>query len=106
MSDLNDFEQELRKALGRKQPSDGFARRVLEQTKPERSRRNWQWSWRWNWAPAAIAASLVLGVSGIYWQRERQTEQARQQLQQALEITARTISHVERVAVKNLKKDE
>jgi hypothetical protein len=99
---MSDMEQELREMLQRRQPSPGFAGRVLRRVDPAQ-RPHWR---RWRWLPAAVAASLLLSMSGIYWQRQHQAEQAKEQLMQALEITAQKIALVQRVAAKNLRSQE
>jgi hypothetical protein len=99
MSD--DLEDPLRKALRPVDPAEGFADRVMSRidsasaTPPSR---------RWlpdrfrGW-PAALAASVVLGVAVIYgWQaeRERRGLEARRQLLEALHITGEKLDLVYR----------
>src|SRR5580693_701280 len=94
---MNDIDRELREALQRKQPPAGFHRRVMERA--VLSRRSLR---RWRWIPAAVAACLLISVSGAYWQRQREAERAKEQLIEALQITGRTLTLVQQVAVKSL----
>jgi hypothetical protein len=90
-----DLDDELRKALRPVDPEEGFAERVMSRiesgpastsARAPRARlplllRNW---------PAALAASVVLGVALVYgWhvERERRGLEARRQLLEALHIT-------------------
>jgi uncharacterized protein HemX len=99
---MSDIERELREALQRKQPPDGFDHRVMERAAlSRRSKGRGR-----QWIPAAIAAFLLISVSGAYWQRQRQAARAKEQLMQALQITGQTLTLVERVAAKNLGKQE
>jgi hypothetical protein len=91
---MNDkFENELREALRPVDPDEDFASRVMSRIRFERPRRrNWQ-------MPAALAASLILGVVLVHaWQvqRERQGLQARQQLMEALRVTGEKLDLVYR----------
>jgi len=97
---MSDMERDLREVLQRREPSPGFAERVLRNVEPPMRRRSW------NWIPATVAACLLLSVSGLYWHRQSQAEQAKDQLMVALQITAQKIALVERVAAKNLRTQE
>lgn len=99
---MNDIERELRETLRRKQPPAGFERRAAERAAlSQRSGRR-----RWQWISAAAVACLLMSISGGYWQRQRQAERAKEQLMQALQITGQKLTLVERVAAKNLGKQE
>jgi hypothetical protein len=95
---MTDFEDQLRRALGRKEPSPDFAARVA--ARAERSRHSIGWGgWR-RWAAAGIAASLFAGAVGLELERRdrmrRQGEAARAQLIQALEITSSKLGKVQK----------
>ena len=95
---MSALERELREVLQREQPSAGFDRRVLERAALARRSQQRQWKW----ISTAVAACLVIGLTSVYWQRERQAERAQEQLVQALQITAQKLALVERMATKNL----
>ena len=86
MSRLDD---ELRFALGRVEPSPGFAERVLAGVQPKRARRPW-------WA-AAIAAAVLL-AAGVEFEHQRrvraQGEHAKEQVMLALQITGMKLHHI------------
>jgi hypothetical protein len=86
---MKEFEDQLRQALRRREPPDGFARRVAG--KAAASRR----PAAAKWLGAAIAASLLLLVGGMQYQRYR-GERAKEQLMMAVEITAEKITLVRR----------
>lgn len=84
-----DLEKQLRDALRAVDPPAGFAARVSERTQPRRWQRRWL-PMQGQWASAALAASVLATlVLGYGWQmhRERQGQQARQQLIEALRVT-------------------
>ena len=87
------FESELRDALSRKAPPDGFAARVMASidSPPRVSRR---------WAIAKFAAAAMLAVTiGGGWtihiieqrQEQREGERAKEQLMLALRITSQKL---------------
>ena len=86
------LEQELKAALGRKEPSSDFAGRVLAQARHENRvvvltpRRRWYW---WGGAAATAAALVLTATTEI---RHRQEEQAGRQAVLALRITAEKLS--------------
>lgn len=87
-----DFEQELKNALGRKEPAKGFTERVLRQASAAPRRPALR-----RWASLAVAASLFAGMFGIVrYEENRKGEQAKDQLMLALRITAKTLDTVER----------
>ena len=91
---MTDFEDQLRRALQRKEPSADFAARVVAQA----SRTNGSTaSWRW-WA-VGLAASLFVGSVGFeleHRDRERQGEAAREQLLQAMQITSTKLNKIQK----------
>ena len=88
----NDLERDLKQALRRKEPSAGFAARVIANLPQERPSRWSTWlrqpTLRW-----ATACALVIGIaSGGYAYREHEQElargrEAKKQLMLALRIT-------------------
>jgi len=92
----NEIDEQLKRALRRCEPPEGFADRVLARVEREASRTTSRsvWTvWRWpflRWA--AIAALILIAVTGISYQvHERQQEAearaAKQQVMLALRIT-------------------
>lgn len=89
---MNHFEEKLSASLQRKEPSEGFAERVMARL-PKESR--WK-GWRPRRWLAAAALLLVTSSSLLYWQRERRMqaegEQARAELVQALRISSEKLN--------------
>lgn len=90
---MKNLEDELRNALKRKQPPEGFAERVIQKA-AEEPRGSWfevftKRGLRW---AAAGAVCLVMAVVGARYFQEYeahvQGEEAKEQLMQALRITA------------------
>ena len=94
---MNDFEDRLKSALSREQPSADFTSRVLVRVQHvEQDRLN-----RWKpWAAGCIAASLLVGGFGladIEQRRDReQVQTAHAQLVRALEITSAKLQRIQR----------
>jgi hypothetical protein len=76
---MREFEDELRSALQREDPAPGFAARVLARTRSNRAPR------RTGWVAAAIAACVLLSVSGFEY-RQYEGRKAKRELLLALEI--------------------
>jgi hypothetical protein len=97
---MTDFEDQLRRALERRDPSPDFAARVLAQTSGTRrpGLRSTRLDWR-PWFAAAVAASLLIAATGLdltrrdRMQRE-EGEEARAQLIQALSITSAQLNKI------------
>jgi hypothetical protein len=91
-----EFEELLKRALERKQPSAGFTERVLartQETEPRRKRRRFIFPF---WFAPALAALLVFAVGlgyGRYHERQ-QGERAKEQLVVALRLTGAKLHHV------------
>jgi hypothetical protein len=89
------FEDELRKALRPVDPEEGFADRVMSRVDSAPGLRTRRWlPHRFRKWPAALAASVVIGVALVYaWQldRERRGAEARRQLIEALHITGQKL---------------
>ena len=85
---MSDFEAELRSALRREQPPPGFAGRVLVRTGVRSGPR------RSSWIAAAIAACLVMTMSGFEY-RQYRGRKAKQELLMALEIAGSKLNMAE-----------
>jgi hypothetical protein len=91
---MDRFEEELREALRREDPPEGFARRVLARVERRERRNSWL---RWpavfhapalRWATALAAFALAVGVYDYRRKAEQaEGERARQEVMQALRIT-------------------
>jgi hypothetical protein len=94
---MTDFEDQLRRALERKDPSPDFAARVMARATEER-RSPWM-HWR-GWAAAGLAASLCLGAVELELRHQQKVrlegEQARAQLVQAMQITSVKLRHIQK----------
>ena len=87
---MDDLEQQLRRALARKDPSPWFEAKVLAAVSARQPiRRSW-WE-RLRWATAPLAAAVILAL--FVWQHERADAErragleARARLQLALKVT-------------------
>ncbi len=102
---MDDFEQQLNRAMARKEPPASFEARVLAAAARDSERRRGWWAWlaqpvTLRWATVALAAVLV--VTGVTWQRERERtagEQARAKLELALKITSEKLQRIDREIV-------
>jgi len=91
---MTEFEDQLRRALERKEPSADFTARVM--ARATRAKRpvwlGWQAWFGWRaWTAAAVAASLCLGLileTEHRRREEQQGEAAKAQLMQAMHITS------------------
>jgi len=81
---VRELEKDLRAALGREQPSDGFAARVLARVDAPRPRYA-------RWIGAAIAACLLLSAGRFEYQ-QYQGRRARQELLFALGVAGNKLS--------------
>lgn len=86
------FEDELKKALRRQDPSPGFAARVAARV-AETHRPRWRMvpHWRAAWA-AGIAAMVAVGLFVNAEYRQRRAEQAGREAVQALRIAAEKLN--------------
>lgn len=93
---MMDFEDQLRNALARKQPSSGFAQRLAARSTRLGTRRN---IWK-PWVAGCLAASLLAGAFGIKQLEQRRDREkgrvARAQLLQALQITGHELQLIQR----------
>lgn len=101
---MMDFEDQLRRALERKEPSADFAARVMARATQPKKPLPWV-NWR-SWAAAGIAAGLCLGALGLEVEHRRRVEQqgeaARAQLIQAMHITAAKLRQIHKRVQGNL----
>ena len=98
---MTDFEDQLRRALERRDPSPDFTARVLARVDPQRQPRPQSARWfDWRaWAAAAVAASLLAAATGLDITRRgriarAEGEEARAQLIQALAITSTELNKI------------
>lgn len=96
---MTDFEDQLKRALERREPSADFTARVMARAiQPKRPLAPLGWmNWR-SWAAAGIAAGLCLGALGIEVEHrqkvQREGEAARAQLIQAMHITSTKLRQI------------
>ena len=98
-------EDDLRLALRRREPSEGFAERTLERIRAEGAREGEcavspqpSRMRRWIAAGLALAASVVVTAGVVREQAARRDVEARaaaQNLEMALQITGETLQHVQ-----------
>ena len=90
---MNQFERDLRESLRRREPPADFAAKVLARTRDTEVRS--VFSWRW----LAVAALVVLMVSGtLFIQKQQQqveNERSKEQLMVALRITGSKMKDVQ-----------
>jgi len=90
---MSQFERDLRESLRRREPPAGFAAKVLARTRESESRPIFSWRW------VAVAALVVVMVSGTMFIREQQQqaerEKAKEQLMVALRITGSKLMEVQ-----------
>ena len=90
---MNDFENHLRRVLGRREPPRDLSRAVMARiAQPSRP------AWLTLWRPVlAAAAVLLILVTGFDRYREyRRGQEAKRQVMLALEITAKKIAVVQK----------
>jgi len=95
---MTEFEDQLRRALERKEPSPDFAARVVARASQAKRPIAWP-NWR-AWAATGIAASLCLGGVGLELEHRRQVREqgqaARAQLIQAMHITSSKLQKIQK----------
>ncbi len=91
---MTEFEDQLRKALARKEPAEGFTARTLAkiasgERRPQRAPW-WSWVESWKWLAPVAAALVVLVSVSVYRQHERdeQGQLAKQKLMMAMKLTS------------------
>ena len=96
---MEDFEQQLRNALARKDAPEWFEAKVMAGIARDRGMQARRPVLRWRWASALLATVLVIG--GVTWQHERAVheraagEAAKARLQLALKITRAKLQKIE-----------
>ena len=88
-----ELDKQLRQVLRPVDPGEDFTARVLAQisSNPRNLRAHWR---RAAWIPAALAASVLLVVAGVYEWQQRQKEAglaARAQVLEALRVTSQKL---------------
>jgi len=108
MTEWDNFEDHLRASLRRVEAPAGLQERILHAARLRRLRRQL-------WLRAAAVLLLVISAAayGVFWRlqvRARQAEQARRQLELAIQITNRRLSQVEQqlssIGVKTIRFEE
>jgi hypothetical protein len=101
---MKDLENELRKALERREPPDGFAERVLAQLEPAPTPKlGWREALlslarvpRLRWAAAGVVACLLLTLGALHYRRVQQEraagEAAKAQVMLALRIASKKLN--------------
>ena len=96
---MSQFERDLRKSLGRKEPPPGFAGKVLARTREidERSKARSFWNWSWRWITVAAMVVVLVGSTSLYQQHRRrlEAERSKEQLMLALRITGSKVQLVQ-----------
>ena len=93
---MEDFEQQLRNALSRKEPSASFEAKVLAATRTRQSGRRGFWYW------ASEMAAVILIASGFWLHYDHEVheraagEAAKARLQVALRITVAELSKIQK----------
>lgn len=106
---MKEMEEELRRALQRTEPPDGFADRVLARLPQRRSGFSWlaPFGLSRSWAPAAAAALVVVvgagswGYHRIEQHRQQQAAQVKAELFYALELTSAKLQATRAKLLKN-----
>jgi len=80
------LEEELRRALAREDPPDGFAERVLSRS----ARGAWG---RRGWLAAAAMVVVAFGAGGAW--RQHQGNQAKEEVMLALRLASGPVSHIQ-----------
>jgi len=92
---MTEFEDQLRRALERKEPSADFTARVMARATGRK--RSWLWLGWQSWTAAAVAASLCLGLVLETEHRRREQQEglaAKAQLMQAMHITSAKLHQI------------
>ena len=86
---MDRLEEQLRHALARKEPPDGFAAKAIAAAGRRR-----EWSWH-GWAAQGIAAAAVLIMAGGLAYRQHEGEVAKKQVMEAMRITAAKLNRIQ-----------
>jgi hypothetical protein len=104
---MTPFEDELKKALARREPGPGFTTRVLAQVEsqaPEPRQSRWGFSWQL----ASVATTLLVIFCGLLYSHQVRVEQgeaAKQQLLLAMRIAGSEL-HQAQTRVKRIQTSE
>jgi hypothetical protein len=102
------LDEQLKLALRRIEPPDGFAGRLLARTAEKRvvpvARQSW-WAWlnsgpKMAWATACVLLVALLVPSGLEYRRRQQGEMAKQQVMLALEIAGSKLNYAKMKALR------
>ena len=85
------LEQELRRALKRKDPPSGFHDKVLSRIAADDTVRTPATVRRWPRVALPVAASLMLAFGGTYYIHRQQERQAREQLAQTEHVAREVV---------------
>lgn len=102
---MTPFEAELKRALARREPDDGFTERVLARAAAEEAppnRRRW-FGWARTWVVAAAMALLLLPVGGVIYRHHERVvrgQEAKQKLLLALQIAGSKLQQVQKQVLK------
>lgn len=104
---MNDLEEQLRRALARREPSADFTQRVLNAAVIEQPReRRWNRWFRSKWDAtlrfAPVMVALVLAAGGAFYQQHERLEQgvaAKQQLLIAMRIAGEKLHSAQQQVV-------
>jgi hypothetical protein len=105
---MNQFENEIRRALGRREPPAGFAERVVARLPAAEPKRRWipEWLTLNRWSPAfAVVLMLVLLAGGWEYRRaeeRREGERSKQELIFALQLTSHKLQTTKTKLLENL----
>jgi hypothetical protein len=95
---MKDLHEELREALHRRNPPDGFVDRVMARipAKPKRQ------VWNRQWLAVAAAGCIAVVGSGVWEQHRRQVEgqKAKQELMYALTVASESLQTTKHVLTK------
>jgi hypothetical protein len=99
---MTPFEEHLKEALARKEPSQDFATRVFEkakaQARPRTVGRAWWFRRAWAWRLVPVMAALVLMCAGVMYREHERTvrgELAKEKLLIAMRIAGSKLHDVQ-----------
>ena len=98
---MTPFEEELKRALTRREPPEDFTRRVLERTKRKPESEAGRWAWLQaarTWRVAAVMAGLLVMSGSAMYEHERAVrgQAAKEKLMTAVRIAGVKFQQVRR----------